>query len=450
MLDLVTPEYRPATGWTRRRVLQAGFLGLGGLSLADLYRAQAAQPAKKETAVILVWVHGGPSHLETYDLKPEAPSSIRSQFRPIQTRVPGLDVCELLPKHAKIADRLTVFRSLAHDEADHGFGTRRFLTGYRDDMPGSNNGPSYYPSLECCVNRGLGVTRDGMPVAVNIGGFAGSPWRGPGFWGQGYQVPVVAGHQVGSGGMRGTRLTIPSDQFAGRRELLARLDRFRAAADRGGPMASMDTFQRRAFDIISSGRVSQAFDLAKENPKVRDRYGPGWPQELLLARRLIEAGVRFVSVYAPGLADSKSFNWDDHAVNWDMPTAMRQRLPRFDHAVCTLIEDIYDRGLDENVLVVISGEFGRTPRLEFKDGKVGRDHWPHAMSVVLSGGGRQRGNVVGATDGHGARPRTRRYDPRDFLATIYQYLGIDPHREYLDQQGRPIPLTRGEPIAELV
>lgn len=172
--------------------------------------------------------------------------------------------------------------------------------------------------------------------------------------------------------------------------------------DKSKVMDSMDTFQRRAFDIVASGRVSQAFDLQKEDPKVRNRYGPGWPQELLLARRLVESGVRFVSVYAPGLADGNAYNWDDHAVNWDMPTAMRQRLPRYDHGICTLIEDIHERGLNENVLVVVTGEFGRTPRLEFKDGKIGRDHWPHAMSIVLSGGGRQRGNVIGATDGHGA------------------------------------------------
>jgi hypothetical protein len=250
------------------------------------------------------------------------------------------------------------------------------------------------------------------------------------------------------------RLNIPPERFTQRRQLLGQLDRLRSAMDRHAALAKMDGFSREAFDIITSGRVSQAFDLARENARVRDRYGPGWPQELLAARRLVEAGVRFVSVHVPGLAtvpgSNLGFNWDDHAVNWDMPTAMRRRLPQFDHGVCTLIDDIYQRGLNDRVLVVIAGEFGRTPRLEYKDGKVGRDHYPWAMSVVLSGGGRERGNVVGAPDSRGARPRTRRYDPHDFLATIYDYLGIDPQREYLDQQGRPIPLTRGTPIAELI
>ncbi len=169
-----------------------------------------------------------------------------------------------------------------------------------------------------------------------------------------------------------------------------------------------------------------------------------------LARRLVEAGVRFVNVYATGLADDKAFNWDDHAVNWDMPTAMRQRLPRYDHAAATLIEDIHARGLSDNVLVIVTGEFGRTPRLEFKDGKIGRDHWPYALSILVAGGGKQRGNIIGATDSKGAYPRTRRYDPHDFLATVYQYLGIDLHREYADRAGRPLPLTRGTPIDELV
>jgi hypothetical protein len=452
MLDLLTREYCRGKGWTRRHMLRVGFMGLGSLSLADLLRleARAAEKPKKETAVILVWVHGGPSHLETYDLKPEAPAEVRGPFRPAQTKVSGLEVCELLPEHARLADKFTLLRSVAHDQADHGFGTRRFLTGYPDDMPGSNNGPSYYPSLECGVNRALGISRDGLPVAVNIGGFAGSPWRGPGFWGQGYQVPLIYSHNVGSGGMPCTTLNMGNKQFEDRLQLLGQLDRFRAGFDKSGTMDAMDGFQRRAYEIISSGRVTRAFDLSKEDVKTRERYGKGWPQELLLARRLVESGVRFVNVYAPGLADEKAFNWDDHAVNWDMPTAMRQRLPRYDHAVATLIEDIHQRGLNENVLVIVSGEFGRTPRLEFKDGKVGRDHWPYAMSILVSGGGRRRGDVIGGTDSKGARPRTRRYDPHDFLATVYHYLGIDPHREYQDRSGRPSPLTRGTPIEDLV
>jgi hypothetical protein len=453
MLDLATREFRPSIGWTRRRMLRVGFLGLGGLSLADLLRLEAqaasAKP-KKETAVILLWVHGGPSHLETYDLKPNAPPEVRGPFKPRQTKVPGLEVCELLPHHARLADKLTLLRSVAHDQADHGFGTRRFLTGYKDDMPGSNNGPSYYPSLECGVNRALGVSRDGLPVSVNVGGFAGSPWRGPGFWGNTYQVPLINSHEVGGGGMPNTRLRQPAARYAQRQTLLSQVDRLRAHVDNNRSLDAMDTFQRRAFEVILSGKVREAFDLSREPSKVREWYGKGWMQELLLARRLVESGVRFVSVYVPGLADNKAFNWDDHAVNWDMPTAMRQRLPRYDHAIGTLIEDIYQRGLDENVLVIATGEFGRTPRLEFQNGVTGRDHWPYAMSILVSGGGRKRGEVIGATDSKGGQPKTRRYDPHDFLATVYRYLGIDPHREFRDRADRPTALTHGTPIEGLV
>jgi hypothetical protein len=169
----------------------------------------------------------------------------------------GLDVCELLPEHARLADKYTLLRSLAHDQADHGFGTRRFLTGYADDMPGSNNGPSYYPSLECGVNRALGVSRDGLPVAVNVGGFAGSPWRGPGFWGQGYQVPLVYSHNVGNGGLPFTTLNMPAGQFDERHQLLGQLERCRAGLNKSGALDAMDDFQRRAYEIIRSGRVSK-------------------------------------------------------------------------------------------------------------------------------------------------------------------------------------------------
>lgn len=449
MLTLTTREHLPGKGCTRRQVLQAGFLGLGSLTLADLLRlrSQASSRSKKDTAIILLWVHGGPSHLETYDLKPDAPAEIRGPFRPMHSNVPGLDVCELLPKHARIADKFTLLRSLAHDEPDHGFGTRRFLTGYRDDMPGSNNGPSYYPSLEVGVNRALGMFRGGMPVSVNVGGMAGSPWRGPGFWGPKYQVPLVDAQR----GMPNTGLAIEAPRMENRRHLLGQLDQLRAGQD--SRMDSLGEFQQQAHDIILSGRVRRAFDLSKEDIRTRERYGQGWAQELLLARRLVEAGVNFVNVYVPSRppgSNSPIHNWDDHAVNWDMLKAMRERLPYYDHAVSTLIEDIHQRGLDERVLVIVSGEFGRTPRLEQKDGVIGRDHWPHAMSVLVSGGGRKRGDVIGATDAHGARPKTRRYDPHDFLATVYHYLGIDPHREYQDQAGRPVALTRGEVIRELL
>ena len=217
MLDLTTSEYRPSAGWTRRRILQAGFLGLGSLTLADVFRlqAQAGRSASKEKSIILLWLAGGPSHLETYDLKPVAPGN--SIFRPIRTRVPGLDVCELLPRHAQLADRLTIFRSLAHDDRDHGLGTARFLAGYNDILgPRGTYSGSLYPSVECGANRYLGVLRHGMPIAVDIGGYRpDNAFRGPGIWGTAYKVPFV---QNVKGGMPVARLTMPAGRFAQRRE----------------------------------------------------------------------------------------------------------------------------------------------------------------------------------------------------------------------------------------
>ncbi len=450
MLNLFADDTRGRTGCTRRELLRMGFLGLGGLTLADLLRlrARATDSQRRNTAVILLWVHGGPSHLETYDMKPGASAEIRGPFRPIKTRAPGIEVCELLPEHARLADRFTLLRSLAHDEADHIVGTRRFLTGYRDLLPGSSEAPNY-PSLECGVNRMLGVMKGGIPMSVNVGSSGSNPWRGPGFWGTRYQVPVV---DIGRG-LENTHAPRDLTRFEDRRHLLAQFDTMRSVLDQSGTLDAMDDFRRQAYEILLSGRVRAALDLSQESPKVRARYGKGWGQGLLLARRLVEAGTGFVNVNIPSRPPESTgpwHNWDDHAVNWDMPTAMRERLPFYDRAVTALIEDVYQRGLDERVLIVLCGEFGRTPRLENKDGKVGRDHWPSAMSVLVSGGGRKRGDVIGATDSIGARPKTHRYDPHDFLATIYYYLGIDYKAQTNDLTGRPIPLARGEVIQDIL
>lgn len=446
------PFFRSEPGMSRREALRVGYLGLGGLTLADLFRLRGnAAPggARTNTAVILLWIHGGPSHLETYDLKPNAPSEIRGPFKPVRTRSPGLEVCELLPGHARIADKFTLLRTVAHDEADHLVGTRRFLTGYRDLLAGSDGYP-HYPSLESGVSRMRGVIRDGMPVSLSVGGAGSDTWRGPGYWGPKYKVP-----SVGAGrGLRDTDRPRDLARFDDRRALLEQFDTVRSEVDASGAMAATDEFRRQAYEVMLGGRARAAFDLDKEAAKTRAKYGAGWGQELLLARRLVEAGVGFVNVNVPGRppeGQSNSHNWDDHAVNWDLPTAMRERLPYYDRGVTALIEDVYDRGLDDRVLIVACGEFGRTPRPDKSEsGRMGRDHWPGAMSILVSGGGRKRGDVIGATDSIGAEPKTRRYDPHDFLATIYHYLGIDPASETLDLTGRPLPLTRGAVIRELL
>lgn len=432
----------------RRDVLWAGFLGFGGLTLGQAARLQAASgTTATDTSVILLFLHGGPSHLETYDMKPLANTDIRGPFEPIPTNVPGIDVCEHLPKHAKIADKFSLIRSCTHDEADHFAGHRRFLSGFGKLKPGFGY-ESYYPMVGAVANRLL-TAPQGMPPAVSVGGVV---VNGPdyasgiseGYWSPVYRVPIV------NGGLANASLTVPVDRLRNRRELQTGLDRLRRNIDGSGMMSALDTFDQQAVEMLVSQRAERAFNLNLEDPRVRARYGEGYGQEVLTARRLVEAGVRFVSVCDRGSGPgSNAHNWDDHAVNWDMRTAMLARFPQYDHIITTLIEDLYDRGLTEKVLLVVTGEFGRTPRLEFNNGKIGRDHWPSAMSILLTGGGIKTGQVIGATDAIGARPSQRPIDPHDFLATIYQFLGIDPHLHLPDPQGRPIALTHGSPINEL-
>lgn len=437
-------------GWLRRRdFLRAGFLGLGGLTLPQLLRHEAEGAIiPNDAAVILLFVHGGPSHLETYDLKPNAPDEIRGPFRPIPTNVPGIEICEHLPRHAEIAHRFSLIRSCTHDEADHFAGHRRFLSGFGKLKPGTGY-ESYYPQVGAVVNRLLYDQQPGLPPAVAVGGVV---VNGPdysagvseGYWSSIYRVPIV------NGGLRDASLTVDPTRLGDRLALRQGFDRLRRGLEASGTMDAIDGFNHKAVEILTTGKAQEAFDLSREDPKIRDRYGDGYGQEVLTAVRLVQAGVRFVTVRAPGSGvGTKAYDWDDHAVNWDMLGAMHARLPKYDHIVSTVINDLYDRGLDRRVLLVVTGEFGRTPRLENQNGKIGRDHWPSAMSILMAGGGIRTGQVIGATDKIGARPSQRPLDPIDILATIYRHLGIDPQLHIPDPAGRPIALSHGKPIAEL-
>lgn len=451
MLQKTSPFQATPHPLSRRSCLRAGFLGMGGLTLANLLRAQAeaAPEAVQDRAIIMLFVHGGPSHLETYDMKPLASSDIRGPFMPIKTNVSGIEVCEHLPKHAQIADKFTLLRSVSHDEADHFAGHRRFLSGYGKLKPGTSY-ESNSPQVGAVINRMLLNRKPGLPPALAVGGvIANGPDYAPGisegYWSSAYRVPII------NGGLRDASLSIEMNRLGDRRELAKNFDRLRRDVDASGVMEVTDEFNRRAVDILTTGKAQAAFDLSKEDPKLREKYGDGYGQEVLTARRLVEAGVSFVTVRAPGSGpNTTAYDWDDHAVNWDMRIAMLARLPKYDQIVSTLIQDLYDRGLDKRVLLIVTGEFGRTPRLENKDGKIGRDHWPGAMSILLSGGGMETGRVIGATDHQGARPSERPLDPHDLLATIYRYMGIDPQLQVSDAFGRPISLCNGKPIAELV
>lgn len=438
-----------AIAMSRREGLRAGFLALGGLTLSQLLRlqAQAAAP-KKDTAVLLVFVHGGPSHLETYDMKPQASAEIRGPFMPISTKVPGIHVCEYLPEHAAIADKFTLIRSCCHDEADHFAGHRRFLSGYGKLKQGFGYEP-HYPMVGAVANRLLNGRVPGMPAAVSVGGVVvnGPDYAagiGEGFWPSIYRVPIL------NNGLRDGWLQMATDRMADRSSLRSSLDGFRRAADVSGAMGAGDEFERQAIDILASGKAQKAFDLSQESEATREAYGPDYGAELLTALRLVEAGVSFVTMRVHGGSSlSKAYDWDDHAVNWDMREAMIGRLPRYDRVISRLIRDLYDRGLENKVLVVVTGEFGRTPRLENNNGRIGRDHWPGAMSILMTGGGIRTGQVIGATDEIGARPKEHTLDPRDILATIYDHLGIDPHQYIEDNFGRPLALTDGNVVKEL-
>lgn len=440
----------PAARWmTRRNVLRAGFLGIGGLTLPNYLRMQAhGAVTRNDAAVILLFVHGGPSHLETYDLKPRAAAEIRGPFQPIPTTVPGIEICEHLPKQAQVAHRFSLIRSCTHDEADHFAGHRRFLSGFGKLKPGTGY-ESYYPQVGAVVNRMLQGQQRGLPPAVAVGGVV---VNGPdysagiseGYWSSVYRVPIV------NGTLRDASLTVDVNRLGDRLSLQQGFDRLRREVEASQTSSAIDEFQQQAVEILTTGKAQAAFDISKEDPKIREKYGDGYGQEVLTAVRLVQAGVRFVTVRAPGSGPgTKAYDWDDHAVNWDLLGAMHARLPKYDQIVSTLINDLYDRGLDKRVLLIVTGEFGRTPRLEFRDGRIGRDHWPSAMSILVSGGGIRTGQVIGATDSIGARPSQRPLDPTDILATIYRHLGIDPDHHVPDPAGRPIALTTGKPIMEL-
>lgn len=454
---------RPCLGPPNRRtVLRAG-LGLASLGLPGAFAsARAGAPAPSEptpnTSVILFWMWGGPSQFETFDPKPDAPTEIRGPLRPIRSAVPGMDFCELFPRHARIADKLAVVRSLHHTMSSHNDGSIEVLTGKTPTTADpTSTAKSDHPDLGMIASRRRGLRPDGLPQYVGIprvpfmtrpaylelshqGFAAGDPSAA------GYAPPALAL----AGGVK-------ADQFADRRGLLADFDRLRGDIDRDGALEGTDPLRTAALRMLTTPAMAKAFDISKEDSKLRDRYGRHlWGQSCLLARRLTEAGAAVVVIdaLAPEMGKPLYFSWDDHAnaqPGWDMATGMRWRAPFMDQALTALIEDIYDRGLDERTLVVACGEFGRTPRVATANGCIGRDHYPDAMSALVSGGGLRTGQVVGSTTARGEHPKDRPLTPRDLLATVYQHLGVDHRHEFKDRSGRPIPiLDNGEPIRELV
>ena len=450
----------------RREFLRAGLSGVGSLSLAELLRlraAAAAETSRERTAVILVWLPGGASHLETYDPKPEAASEFRGPFRPIATRTPGLNLCELLPRHAAVADKFTVLRSLVHTGFCHQQGTQQLLTGHpvRELKQKPDN-----PDLFAITNYLRSDPARSLPnyVGVNPANYLGAAYLGASY------EPFVVSGDLNAPNFQPPNIGLADAQRVERLQqrisLRKSFDRLRRDVDRLGEMQALDAFESQAWNVLTSSETQRAFDLNQEDPQLRDRYGRNsWGQQCLLARRLVEAGVDLITTQFAGPLCGRVGNWDDHAVNHHVFEGMRRRAPPFDQAVAALIEDLHQRGLHERVLVIVSGEFGRTPRISYAASsgagaasapagtvQPGRDHWPSATSLLFSGGGIAGGQVIGATDRRGEQVVDRRTGVGDFLATVYRHLGVDVDRVAIRNfDGRPVPiLQEGRPIAELL
>jgi len=455
---------------SRREFLRIGLSGFGTLSLPDLLRLQAAQPKTRErTAVILVWLRGGCSHLDTYDPKPDAPSEYRGPFKTISTRSAGLRMSELLPLQAKISHRFNVLRSMAHTGGGHPSGSLQLLSG--DPDPQDKLQP-IYPDFMSVAHRLRADSKRAIPnyIGVNpVVRYDNFTIAGPAYLGGTYAPFAVTGDpNAPNFRVPNIGLADPTERerFAGRAKLFTTLNGVRREYDRSMPNVGMDSFQAQAINLLTSPDAAKAFDLNLESPKVRDKYGRNtWGQQLLMARRLVEAGVEIVTTELSGPLCGRVQNWDDHAVNHHVFDALKFRAPYFDQAVAALIDDVYDRGLDQKVMVIVTGEFGRTPKISYvassgggvasaAEGTVqpGRDHWPRANSMIWAGGGMRTGRVIGATDRFGEDVADRRVGPQDFLATIYQHLGIDYENVTLpDQNGRPIHIVQdGKAIPELI
>jgi hypothetical protein len=452
MIHLTGAATRLCDGVTRREFLRAGGLALAGLSLPGLLRAHAESHARPRRArrCVQLFMWGGPAQQETFDLKPHAPEGVRSLFRPIATRVPGVRICEHLPRLAAAADRYAVLRSVTHTGVNHGTSAYHMLTGHIHFTPGTlrHPTPNDFPSVACAAAH-VGRHPADMPAhvalpSVLLDGDGGEvPGQGPGFLGQAHAAFLVNGDPTRPDFSIDT-LTLPADvgegRFRGRIGLQAALDR---RGDRGLPPArDMAAHYERAFRLLQSPAARRAFHLAAEPVRVRERYGMHhFAQSCLLARRLLEADVPLVTVYWNSPSNTDDQSWDTHT-----ESARRLRdhvLPPFDRAMTAFLEDLHERGLLDETLVVWMGEFGRTPRIN-RNG--GRDHWGFCQSVLLAGAGVRGGQVYGSSDAHAAYAAEVPVSPDDLAATVFHSLGIPLDRELHDAQGRPLPLCTGRPV----
>ncbi len=455
---------------SRRNMLKAGLAGLAGLSLPDLlrHRSQAATsgmsiPGNK--SVILLWMAGGPSHIDTFDPKPDRPVENRGPFGVIPTRLPGVQVCEHLPKLASMLDQFTIIRSVDARHSNHEPNTV-FQTANLEAEPRTNPIAEQYPAIGSVIAKHHGANQPGMPAYVAFqtsrshvahAGYLGQQYN-PFIANRAAQLPVY--NEVGLDSGRTSEASffqlpagLSHERLLDRRNLLGDLDSLRRQLDQSAMLRALSQYEQQAVDLLVGQRAQKAFDLASEPEAMRQRYGKHlWQQQALLARRLVEAGVAFVTIdlsYHPA-----SGTWDNHGDNippyGGISKGLKPLLPLFDHLVTTLVQDLKERGLLDDVLVIAMGEFGRTPMIGTQGSTDGRDHWPVVMSMLLAGGGLRHAQVIGSTESDGGHIKDRPVTPGDLAATIYRHMGVPLDATYGDPTGRPRYIVdHGEPIAEL-
>lgn len=439
----------------RRSYLKLGLAGLAGGSFTDLLALRAAnandaaargQTATKPSSCILIWMDGGPTHFETFDPKPDAPAEIRGDFRPIKTNVSGIEICEHLPQLAKIADKYSIIRSVCHNQGNHGAGNHYMMTGAPPRIPvGCGAFVSFHPSLGSVAAYERPAPH-GLPSYFTMPSMSRS--GGPNFLGAKY-APFIVANDPNNKHFRVRDVELPNglalERFQARRDLRSLVDTMPRFTSREtfDPVAAYDDNYEQGYELVLTPDAQKAFEIGKEPDDLRDRYGRNsFGQRALLARRLVESGVPFVTIYDGG--------WDHHS---DLFGALATRLPSWDQTVATLISDLDQRGLLETTMVIALGEFGRTPKISTLPGqtKPGRDHWANAMSILFAGGGSRGGQVIGATDRQGYAPIERVLSPENYVSTVYRKLGIDPNKIYYTPAGRPTHLVSDPtPIAELM
>jgi len=457
---------------SRRNMIKAGMAGIAGLSLPDLmrHRAHAAttgQSISSHKSVILLWMTGGPSHIDIWDMKPDRPLVNRGPFSPIRTAIAGEFICEHLPKQAAMLDKFTIIRSVDCRKSNHE-PNMVMQTGHRDAAPRANRDGDRYPAIGSIVSKYRGANHPSMPAYmafeksrrhIGYAGYLGQQYN-PFVANQAAKLPLYDLVGKDTGKVSDSKMfQLPRDlnfeRIQSRMGLLKELDHLRRDLDTTGKMEAMDVYQQQAVDMLAGGHMQKAFNLEEEPESIRQQYGKHlWCQQALLARRMVEAGVSFVTIDLS--YHGSSGTWDNHGDNippyGGISKGLKPLLPLFDHLITTLVSDLEQRGLLDEVLVIAMGEFGRTPTMGTQGSSDGRNHWPEVMSICLAGGGMRHGQIIGSTEMDGGQIKSRPVTPGDLAATIYHHMEVPQHGTYLDDRGRPryIVQENGKPIRELI